>query len=181
MKYPSKPRGIIGVSPLHPTSYKRRYMLDKFKDLYEQVLKLEEDKKTLASLAKDIEEKEAVLNDKIVNAFKSQGLDPQLDMFQPEPKEKYTVEDVERAINQQAIENAQPTQQVPTDLPSMCQALKATRHHMLHDQAHAAVEMGISASAISRFERGEPGVRPRGNTLRSIRNYIINFNPKYGN
>lgn len=156
-------------------------MLDKFKELYEQVLKLEEDKKTLASLAKDIEEKEAVLNDKIVNAFKSQGLDPQLDMFQPEPKEKYTVEDVERAINQQAIENAQPTQQVPTDLPSMCQALKATRHHMLHDQAHAAVEMGISASAISRFERGEPGVRPRGNTLRSIRNYIINFNPKYGN
>ena len=165
-------------------------MLDKFKDLYEQVLQLEDDKKVLDALAKDIEEKEAVLNDKIVNAFKSQGLDPQLDMFQPEPKEKYTAEDVERAIkwtnvnppiNQQAVENAQHTKQVPTDLPSMCQALKATRHHMLHDQAHAAVEMGISASAISRFERGEPGVRPRGNTLRSIRNYIINFNPKYGN
>ena len=156
-------------------------MLDKFKDLYEQVLQLEDDKKVLDALAKDIEEKEAVLNDKIVNAFKSQGLDPQLDMFQPEPKEKYTVEDVERAINHQAIENAQPSQAVPTDLPSLCQALKATRHHMLHDQAHAAVEMGVSASAISRFERGEPGVRPRGNTLRAIRNYIINFNPKYGN
>ena len=154
-------------------------MLDKFKDLYEQVLKLEEDKKTLATLAKDIEEKEAVLNQKIIRAFQSQGLDTQLDMFQPEPKEKYTVEDVERAINQQAVENAQPAQQVPTDLPSLCQALKATRHHMLHDQAHAAVEMGVSASAISRFERGEPGVRPRGNTLRSIRDYIINFNPKY--
>ena len=164
-------------------------MLDKFKVLYEQVLQLEEDKKTLDSLAKDIEEKEAVLNQEIVSAFKSQGLDPQLDMFQPEPKEKYSVEDVERAINQQAVENAQPSikwtnvdppQQVPTDLPSLCQALKATRHHMLHDQAHAAIKMGISASAISRFERGEPGVRPRGNTLRSIRNYIINFNPKYG-
>ena len=154
-------------------------MLDKFKDLYEQVLQLEEDKKTLATLAKDIEEKEAVLNQKIIRAFQSQGLDPQLDMFQPEPKEKYTVEDVERAINHQAIENAQPSQAVPTDLPSLCQALKATRHHMLHDQAHAATEMGVSASAISRFERGEPGVRPRGNTLRSIRDYIINFNPNY--
>ena len=69
-------------------------MLDKFKDLYEQVLQLEDDKKVLDALAKDIEEKEAVLNDKIVNAFKSQGLDPQLDMFRPEPKEKYTAEDV---------------------------------------------------------------------------------------
>ena len=161
-------------------------MLNKFKELYEEGQAISEERKSLKEMSLDLDKREANLIDKLKELFQEVGkervMNDQLEMFVPSPKDKYTEQDVDKAIEFNKSKVKDVTLEPPTDLPTLIREVKQTRFIACHNKNEAAKAVGLSGTCFGRCERYQDlKIAPRASTIRAMKKYLIEFNPNYSN